>query len=251
MEKFKRVGSVFEYADDNFKIVFTSNEAGNMAYQATGDNVYENRLAVARELNRDLNDFVFAAQTHSDHIHEVLEADLGRGVLSYEDGITDVDSLYTFSSKPVLCVFYADCTPVYIYDASQNLMCVLHAGWQGTVKAITYKTLEHLKSIGINLATVKVVIGPSISYEHFEVEHDVIDKIDSLEMIDGSSTYKQVSETKYHADVKLVNKLQALASGVKEANVYVSSICTYDSEDLFSFRQNSETGRMISCIFKK
>lgn len=251
MERFVKDGIIYNYEHPDYKIAFTNSDGGNMAYQAFGDNVLENRQAVASKLGVDLDKFVFAKQCHSANIAEVSKCDRGRGVLSFEDGIEDVDCLYTFDDDIVLSAFYADCTPVYIMSKRDNLTCVIHAGWQGTVKAIVYKTIEHFKSIGIDPANLEVVIGPSISLENFEVESDVIERINNLDMIETNLCYTQINDIKYKADVKLINKLEAIAAGVLEENIYVSDICTYDTEDLFSFRKDNQTGRMISCIFKK
>lgn len=251
MEKFIKDGIIYDYQHEAYKIVFTNSDGGNMAYQAVGDNVYANRQAVANKIGKELSQFVFAKQSHSANIYEVTAEDAGRGVESFEDGIEDVDCLYTFDTELVLSAFYADCTPVYIISKADNLTCVIHAGWQGTVKAIVFKAIEHFKSLGIDPANLEVVIGPSISKANFEVEADVIELINKLDMIETNLCYEQINDIKYKADVKLINKLQALAAGVLEQNIYVSKICTYDSEDLFSFRQNNETGRMISCIYKK
>lgn len=251
MERFIKDQIIYEYPDDNYKIVFTNSDAGNMAYQAVGDNVLENRIKVAEKIGKDINQFVFARQSHSSNIHEVKREDAGRGVYSFEDGIDDVDCLYTTQDNLVLSAFYADCTPVYITSVEDNLTCIIHAGWQGTVKAIVYKTIEHFKSLGIKPENLKVVIGPSISFDNFEVEVDVIEQIDKLEMIETSACYSRINDIKYKADVKLINKLQAIASGVLEENIIVSQICTYNNSDMFSFRQNNKTGRMIACIYKK
>ncbi len=250
-EKFIKKGIMYEYPNSHYKIVFTNVEAGNMAYQAYGENVLENRQNVADTLDIDIEKFIFARQCHSSQIAKVSSLEAGRGVYSFEDGIGDVDGLYTFDNDVILCAFYADCTPVYIMSEKHNLSCVVHAGWQGTVKAITYKTIEQFKQLGIDPEDLDVVIGPSISYQNFEVEKDVIELIEKLEMIETNLCYTQINDIKYKADVKLINKLQAIAAGVPEVNVYTSQICTVDDENLFSYRQKNETGRMIACIFKK
>lgn len=251
MEKFIKRNGIFEYPSNDYKIVFTSSDVGNMAYQATGDNVLENRQKVASLIDIDLNKFIFAKQTHSSNIAEVKAADCGRGVSDFADGIADVDCLYTFDPQVALCAFYADCTPVYITSSKHNLTAVVHASWQGTVKAIVYKVIKHFEQLSIDSRDLNVIIGPSISRDNFEVESDVIDKINELDMIETKSCYTQIDDIKYKADVKLINKLQAISAGVNEKNIYVSGICTYDSDDLFSFRKNNKTGRMIACIYKK
>ncbi len=251
MEKFIKKNDLLIFEDNDYGIIFTTLESGNMAYQASGDNVLDNRRKVSSKLNVELDDFIFAKQCHSANIAEVTSDDRTRGVYSFEDGIEDVDGLYTFDNNLVLSAFYADCTPVYIMSPKNNLTCIIHAGWQGTVKAIVYKALEHFKTIGISTNDIKVVIGPSISYDKFEVESDVIEQINKLSMIDYNACYTQINDIKYKADVKKINKLQAMAAGVSEQNIYVSSLCSFICDDLFSYRQNNQTGRMIACIYKK
>lgn len=251
MEKFIKDSIIYDYYHPDYKIIFTNSEGGNMAYQATGDNVLENRLKLANKIGAPLERFILAKQCHSSDFQKVSSLDCGRGVYSFEDGIEDVDCLYTFDSNIILAAFYADCTPVYIVSPKHNLTCVIHAGWQGTVKGIVFKVIEHFKALEIEAEDLEVIIGPSISFNNFEVEIDVIEQINKLDMIETSKCYTQINDIKYKADVKLINKLLAIGCGVPEENIYVSSICTYDSEDLFSFRKNNNTGRMLACIYKK
>lgn len=251
MEKFKLVNEIYTYDDQCYGIHFTTSHNGNMAYQADGENVLENRQNFADSINKRLADFVFAKQMHTANCQLVTGADKGRGVYSFESGIEEVDCLYTFEKDLVLNAFYADCTPVYIYDQSQTFFSIIHAGWQGSVKGIVYKALMEFQSLGVDINNLKVVIGPSISKEKFEVESDVISLIDQLDMIEGSQCYEQISQDKYLADVKKINKLQAIACGVAENNIYVSDICSYQDKNLFSFRQQNKTGRMLACIYKK
>ncbi len=251
MEKFTDEKLFYQISSSNYELIFTTSNAGNMAYQAVGDNVLENRKQVATSIGRDINKFVFMQQTHSDNITEVSNKDWGKGLFSFEDGITNTDCLYTFEDDIVLCGFYADCTPVYITCADTNLSCIIHAGWQGTVKAITYKAIEHFKQLGMNVENLKVIIGPSISQNNFEVEEDVIKLVNDLKMINNNECYTQVDEVKYKLNVKKLNELQLIASGVLQENITVSEICTFEQENLFSYRLNNNTGRMMGCIYKK
>lgn len=251
MDKFIEREIVYEYDDDKYKIIFSTAQAGNMAYQAIGETVLENRKKISQYVGVELDKFIFAKQSHSNKIARVDSSSCGRGVYSFEDGIEGVDGLYTFENKLPLCAFYADCTPVYIMSEVDNLTCVIHAGWQGTVTAITYNAIEHFKTIGIDPQNLRVIIGPSISFEQFEVEADVIELIDKLQMIETKLCYKRINDIKHKVDVKFINKLQAMACGVPEENIDVSTLCTYQNDNLFSFRQNNQTGRMIACIFKK
>lgn len=251
MDTFTKNGIIYESSDDSYGIIFTSKEAGNMGYQAYGENVLENRVNVANKLGKEIDDFVFSKQVHSNNFYEVKAEDKGRGVYDFESGIADVDCLYTFDPSIVLTGFFADCTPVFIVSEADNLHCIVHAGWQGTTKAIVFKTINHFKSLGIKVEDMKVIIGPSIGYESFEVEEDVINAINQLDMIKTSECYTKINDIKYKADIKKVNELQALAAGIDSKNISVSKFCTFQNEDFYSFRKNNETGRMIGCIYKK
>ena len=175
--------------EDNINIFFSTNLDGkstgdykglNLALHVGDDDntVVENRQIYAEKIGIDLSNFVYSNQTHSDLYYQVTSKDINKGTTSTLDAIKDVDCLYTFEDDIVLNMFYADCTPVYFYSKIDNLIGVIHAGWQGTVKEITYKVLTHIiNDHNIDPANLTVIVGPSISQESFEVEGDVIEKL--------------------------------------------------------------------------
>ena len=60
-------------------------EDNNMALHVGGNltDVIANRQGLSEDLDISLNQWVFAQQTHSDHMHEVTKADAGKGSLLY------------------------------------------------------------------------------------------------------------------------------------------------------------------------
>ncbi|MGL5020741.1 MAG: peptidoglycan editing factor PgeF [Mycoplasmatales bacterium] len=217
-----------------------------------GDNkkdVLDNRIIYADKINKNLNRFVYGNQTHSDHVYNVTSKDLGKGVASTLDAIEDVDAFYTFENNIVLNCFYADCTPVFFKSTKHNLIGVIHAGWQGSIKEITYKTLKHImNTYNIKPTDLSIFIGPSIDVANFEVQIDVIDKLNncSLNYVD---CYHVKDSKKYNLDVKKMNKKQASALGI--SNIYVSNIDTYSNKILYSFRKKNITGRMCASIYQE
>ncbi len=251
-----------QFKNEGINISFTSkidghsqNEyAQNNQALHVGDNsedVINNRLDYAQKINMNLEQFVYTNQTHSDNVYEVKLADGKKGINSIDDAIDDCDGLYTFDDNLVLNAFVADCTPVYFFNQNAHLVGVIHAGWQGTVKSIVYKALNDIcQKHDLNPSDFKIVIGPSIEERNFEVGQDVIDLIKQMDYLDYESTYYQKNDEKYHANVKRLNYLQAIAAGVKEENIYVTDIDTYSDERLFSFRKNNITGRMCASIYQ-
>lgn len=266
MEIFKKENNLLKFTDwNNVEVVFTTNSGGtypidngdnNLAYQVAKtasekEGVLKNRELLAASLNCELDDFIFCEQLHTDQIQQVTNEQCGSGKLDFESGVKQTDGLFTFEKNIVLACFYADCTPIYLYSEPDQMIAVVHAGWQGTVKSIAYKAVKKIVDSGVNVENIQAVIGPCISQENFEVQDDVIQAIKKLDYIDYEQAIKRKDETHYLVDNKMLNKLQLQSAGIKPENIKVSTLCTYDQEDLFSFRKNNETGRMLACIFQK
>ncbi len=215
------------------------------------DNVIANRKLYADKINQPLDNFVFSNQTHSVNVHEVSLADLGKGSLTTDTAIDDCDGLYTFDNNIVINAFVADCTPVYLIDPTVNLICVIHAGWQGTVKSIVFKAINDIcQKHNLDPKNFQMLIGPSIAKNSFEVEQDVIDLVNQMTYLDYTSCYTKINDVKYHLDVKMLNYLQGIAAGLNPDNISVTSIDTFTDENLFSYRQNNQTGRMCASIYQ-
>lgn len=213
--------------------------------------ILKNRRTLTAALQCDVEQLVCANQTHSDHFYKVTAADAGRGATSLHDAIPNTDALYTFEKNIVLSSFTADCVPVILYSEKDGVIGVVHSGWQGTVKEITLKLLNHLKhNEGCDLSALQIIIGPALSQRKFEVDKDVYDKFVALGYAEPFMYYKEET-SKYHIDNQLTVKQQCLLSGVPEENITIDSMCTFESEKGFSYRQDRETGRHLTFIMRK
>ena len=228
-------------------------EENNLALHVckTEDAILQNRHLLLAQLKCDATQLVCANQTHSAHFHKVTAADAGRGATTLTDAIPNTDALYTFEKNIVLSSFTADCVPVILYSQTDGLIGVVHSGWQGTVKEITRKLLEHLKQVEqIDLTNVKIIIGPALSQRKFEVDKDVYDQFVALGYAESFMYFKEATK-KYHIDNQLTVKKQCLISGVPETNITIDPMCTFESEEYFSYRQNPGTGRHLTFILQK
>lgn len=230
-------------------------ESFNMALHAckSKDAVLINRKRFSKDLSIDLERCVFAKQTHSDHLKEVTRDDLGKGVLDYESAIEDCDALYTKEKGVCLGVFHADCVPVLIADPVREIVCAIHAGWQGTVKEITAKSIAYLKEHeGVNPENLKVYIGASICQSNFEVGEEVIELVKKMSFDTSATYYFNETTQKGFVDNKELNRLQCLNEGVLMKNITVDKNCTYsNAEKFFSFRKDNDCGRHMSFVMLK
>lgn len=228
-------------------------EAGNMALHAceNTENVIENRRKLAAFLDCGLEDFVCAYQRHSANFHKVTRKDRGRGSTTMDDAIPDTDALYTFEPDLLLCCFTADCVPLILYDETTGLVGTIHSGWEGTVREITPKVLQHLiRAEHIDPQNMKIIIGPAISQEKFEVDRDVCDRFKSLGYAD-EFIYFNEKTGKYHIDNQLAVKRQCELQGVPAAGISIDRTCTYACADCFSHRRDKTCGRHLSFIMRK
>lgn len=231
----------------------TEPENSNMALHVCKDpeGIIKNRKKLAAFLHCSLNDFVCAFQTHSANFYKAAQADKGRGSDTMDTAVPDTDALYTYEPNLLLCCFSADCVPVTFYNETTGLIGIIHSGWQGTVKEITPRVLEHLVRFEqCNPDDLTVWIGSALSQEKFEVDKEVYEKFKVLGYADDYMYYNEKTQ-KYHIDNQLVVKKQCQRKGVKEQKITIERTCTFQSPDGFSYRQDKKCGRHLSFIMKK
>lgn len=227
--------------DNNMALHVCKNEAA----------IIENRQQLASLLQTELSEFVCANQTHSANFFRVEKSEIGKGATDNATAVTDTDALYTYEPNVVISSFTADCVPVLFYNVKTNVIGAIHSGWQGTIKEITLKLLQHLQQEeNCELSDLKIMIGPAISQEKFEVDADVQEKFKALGYAD-EFIYWNEETSKFHIDNQLTVKKQCLLAGVPEENITIDRMCTFMDDDGFSHRQDRSTGRHLSFIMRK
>jgi polyphenol oxidase len=103
----------FNDLDENLTFGMTTKANGDLTTAA-------DRVKLKETLNLE-NDIVFAPQNHTNRIQKITRENMN-------DKFDDCDGFYTFESGiPLACVF-GDCTPVFFYVPSRDLIAVVHAG---------------------------------------------------------------------------------------------------------------------------
>jgi len=149
------------------------------------------------------------------------------------------DGIFSSNNQLILEVSVADCMPIFFADKNKNFFGVVHAGWKGLAEGIIENSIELLINEGFRLDSVKVLIGPSIRQDNFEVKNDVADLFD-----DRFSTLK---------DGKIFLSLQKIAmSKLSVYNIHdVMDVeeCTYNTPTYYSYRRNKTEKRMKGRIY--
>ena len=208
----------------------------------TKEAIARNRELLCELLGIDDSRLLMPHQVHETVIVAVDET-------SQESQLEGVDAVMTNVRGICIGVSTADCIPVLLYDKVHRAVSAIHAGWRGTVKRIVEKTVAQMTAVyGSRPADIIAQIGPGIHIESFEVGDEVYEAFAA-----AGFTMETISRRygeKWHIDLPECNRRQLLATGIPEAQISVSPICTYQHPDLyFSARRLSiNSGRIFTGI---
>lgn len=227
-------------------------ESFNMGFHV-GDRieaVCSNRNKLANLIQFPLDSWVGAEQTHDTVIRKMSKSDTGKGAYSYDNAFKGTDGFYTNEEGILLTLCYADCVPLFFISPEHRMIGAAHAGWKGTVNEIARKMVEKWGEEGISPNQIFAAIGPSICEKCYIVNDYVINFVENtLEDVD-KKPYNTIKEGQYSLDLRELNKIILLKSGVPEKNIQSTKLCSScDQTEFFSHRRDQgKTGRMLSYI---
>lgn len=131
------------------------------------------------------------------------------------------------------------------------MVAAVHAGWKGTVQHIVSSVMEHMsRNFGTRGADVVACIGPSISFESFEVGDEVYEAFKESGFDMSIISTKKRKTGKHHIDLWEANRSELLYAGIPAGQIEVAGICTYiHQDDFFSARRlGIDSGRILSGI---
>lgn len=197
--------------------------------------IENNKMLVCEGFGIPFEKLVIPEQTHSSNVEVIT---VGRSEYLCTDG------LITNQRGIAIALNFADCVPIIFYDSIKKVVAVAHAGWRGTVAKIGPKTVEKMvDEFGCKVENIIALIGPAIGKCCFEVKADVLKEL--VDCVDGNCGD---SVSGMHVDLKSINKIQLLASGVKKIDL--CEYCTScQSELFFSYRrEKGKTARHSAVI---
>jgi len=198
-------------------------------------NVAENRRRFCAALGFQPAQMAWSKQVHGDQIRYATTP----------GGAEGFDALVTNVPGILLAVSVADCTPILVYDARQQAVGAVHAGWRGTAAEIVAKTLNFMqKAFGTSGEDCFAYIGACIDECSFEVGDEVAAAFaEPFKRFDAECS-------KYFVDLKKANAAQLLAFGLPKAHIEISPYCTMrHAADFFSHRKDQGvTGRGMGVI---
>lgn len=137
------------------------------------ENVFENYRLLCASMGIAPEQLIFTDQVHKTVVRRAAVSDCGKGIFSERD-YDGVDGHITNERQAALLVFGADCVPLFFYDPEKHAVGAAHAGWRGTAGRIAAVTVKRMQDeFGCDPSDLRVVIGPSIGPDCYEVSEDV------------------------------------------------------------------------------
>ncbi|ERK58071.1 hypothetical protein HMPREF1983_00905 [Gemella bergeri ATCC 700627] len=226
--------NAFIFNDDNINIIFTKR-------QIDSKNI-DDMKKISAEYNFDFENLAFNTQVHGASVRKIESKD------DLKNNGLEADGLITNLIKIPLLIFTADCVPLVFYDKIRNVVALAHAGWRGTYSNISQEIIcAMVQDYNCDKKDIKVIIGPSISKENYEVSKELVDKFSVLNVAD----YYVEKNGKYYLDLWQINKELLVKSGVLEKNIIFSNLCTVKNNDkFFSYRKDEETLKRIGTLIQ-
>jgi hypothetical protein len=225
---------------------FSGRHDGNMSF-SHGDcrDSRINRQRFLQGLDIEASRLVCVKQVHGDSIACVTGSDAGRGWDDPGRSIPDTDALITGQRRVALSIMTADCLSVFLYDAQNGVIGLVHAGWRGTFGNITGKTVQAMmKTFDCRPENIYAGFGPSMRGCCYEVGEEFAERF----------TYGLISKDgRFYLDLAAVNTRQLLSREIKRENIFDSGVCTScNGGDCFSYRREKDSaGRSMSVIMMR
>lgn len=178
-------------------------------------------------------------RVHQVHADRVVWANAANDICHEQ-----ADAIATRDPALAVSVRIADCVPILLASDDGRIVAAVHAGWRGVVAGVTLRALEQLQTPP---SRVYAAIGPSISFDAFEVGPEVIE---AFERLMPNPPVRRRDDGKGHVDLRAVLRWQLTQAGVPADHMDRTEACTYrDRELFFSHRRDKGvTGRMAAVI---
>ena len=214
---------MFFVRENNFKYfhITTTKICGNMKD-------FYFRADFCNKNNINPSKIVFANQVHGTSIKKVSEDNAGCFM-------ENCDGLITADKNIYLCIFTADCMPVFMADKNKKAVALIHAGWRGLAAGILKNAvLSFEKDVNIKAKDIDVYIGPHIK----KCCYSIGDEVKHAFNLSSDDNYLSLCE-QAEKQLKIFNI----------NSIFVSPYCTYhNSDDFYSYRKEKTNCRIMSLI---
>jgi YfiH family protein len=154
------------------------------------------------------------------------------------------DAAVAWGAGHVCAIRVADCMPVLFAARDGSAVAAAHAGWRGLAAGVLEATVRRL---AVPPSQLIAWMGPAIGSAHFEVGDEVRAAFTATDA-GAASAFVANERGRWQCDLYALARRRLTAIAV--SGIYGGGWCTFaDSERFFSYRRNSQCGRMAALIW--
>lgn len=203
--------------------------------------VTANRSLLGQALGIDRISFV--EQVHGTAVHDVTAdaaSSLGPGGAAASAPV-QADAQVSDAAGVGLAILVADCTPVLLADPDAGVIAAVHAGRRGMVEGVVAAAVDRMRARGA--CSIWAAIGPSIGPRRYEVPAAMRDEVSAKEPVTASVT--RVGTPALDVAAGVAEQLVREGVSIRDWSPH----CTFESQDLFSYRRDGTTGRFAGVVW--
>lgn len=194
---------------------------------------------------------VFLNQTHGGRVLMVEDPTLLPGAeTDTESGAVlspEADGAVTSRPGVALVVRTADCLPVVVWHGETGSVGTAHAGWRGTMEAISATMAFSMTMLGARQRQLSGWIGPRIDGSRYEVSEDLI-----RDFVREHGHLGRFADGRF-LDLPALNRAQLAGAGMVPSSLVDSGLCTVELNARFpSHRcEGAQRGRIYTVAYAR
>ena len=204
-------------------------------------NIEKNLDYVAKKMDVGRGKLILMHQTHSNKVVEVKKNNYKKKIIA--------DAMITKMKGLALGVVTADCVPILLYEAKNEIVGCIHAGWKGAFLGVIKNTISKIKKISSD-NKIYACIGPCIGKKNYEVNNDF------YKMFMAKSRNNKIYFSNKNKTKKLFNLRKFVTNKLVKANIKVDQVdrdTFAEKSNFFSYRRScklkqKDYGRCISSV---
>lgn len=213
----------------------------------------QNLQIIAQEMQVEPNHLFFPHQVHGNSLVVIQEENFFQleGADNYYNNqvpFVDADGAVTNIKGVALGIITADCAPLLMFDAQQQVIAAVHCGWRSAFKDIIANAVTEMQELGAEPSHIHAVIGPCIAQASYEVDTSYYQEF--IEQNQDYAQFFQAStvEGKYYFSLRDFCQYKLAAAQVTHIE-HVAHDTYAEAEEFYSFRRDGENaGRQASVI---
>jgi polyphenol oxidase len=222
----------------NLKHAITTRKSGNIAFHVNDKlaNVEQNHTQLSHDIGYDKERLVYMNQVHGSNVEIINEV---------PTSVPTCDAMLTNKKNIPLMVMVADCIPLIVYDPTQKVIGVIHAGRAGLIDEVILRTIESMeREYNSKSEEILVGVGPSITAMCYEIGSDL-----ATHLMTHYGDFIFRKEDKYYFDAPSLAYDQLRIAGVHVDHIEHFNICNHcHTNEFYSYRQDNSTGRFAAFI---